>query len=166
MPNNETMRVENSMDLLLVLLYSPGKKGELEPIEGITRLQKLMFLLQQGKGPSELVKQAQEYEYRAYKMGPYSSELIQDLDELKSARLLATDQLEYLLPDDRFERKKEQEEGEIPNTGLRKVTSSRFRLTEFGRQVVDVVEFSVLEESGKLPVLADVAALVIFTMVV
>ena len=129
------MHIENSMDLLLVLLFSPGKTGESEPIEGITRLQKLMFLLQQGKGPSELVKQAQDYKYKPYKMGPYSSDLNKDLDELKSAGLLATEELEYLLPDDRIESEAGERERDILNSGMRKVKSSRFELTKFGRRV-------------------------------
>lgn len=135
MLNNETMRIENSMDLLLVLLFSPGKKGDAEPIEGITRLQKLMFLLQKGKGPAEVVEQAREYEYKPYKMGPYCSELNKDLDELKSAGLLATEELEYLLPDDRIESEEGEKERDILSTGMRKVKSFRFELTEFGGRV-------------------------------
>ncbi len=135
MPDKEDITIENSMDLLLVLLFAPGKRGEEEPIEGITRLQKLIFLLREGKGPAELVQQAQEYEYKPYKMGPFSSELNQDIDELKSAGLLSTERLEYLLPDDGTESEYVEEEREASGRGRHKVKSSRFKLTDFGQRV-------------------------------
>ena len=97
----ETLKIENSIDLLLVLLYAPGPNGqECEPIEGITRLQKLIFLLNQGKGPQKLVEIAKMYEYKPYKMGPYTNSLRDDLDTLISIGLVGTERLKYLITDD------------------------------------------------------------------
>lgn len=137
MSKNETPIIEDSMDLLLVLLFSPGKTGKLEQIEGITRLQKLMFLLQKGRGPQELVQLAKEYKYEPYKMGPYSSQLGKDLDELKSAGLLGTERLEYLLPDDGAESERGSLTDDVMERGLKKVPSLRFRLTNFGQEVAN-----------------------------
>ena len=40
--------IESFTDLLIALLYAPGRTGAAnEPIEGRTRIQKLLFLLQQ-----------------------------------------------------------------------------------------------------------------------
>ena len=98
----ETLKVENSLDLLLVLLFTPfSKKKECEPIKGITRLQKLIFLLNQGKGPDSFVKIAKEYNYKAYKMGPYAGNLREDLETLISFGLVGTERLRYMISDDR-----------------------------------------------------------------
>lgn len=97
----EPFRVEETLDLLLVLLFAPGSNGEEhEPIEGITRLQKLVFLLNRGKGPASLVEIAKKYEYEAYKMGPYTDTLRDDLDTLISLGLVGTERLRYLISDD------------------------------------------------------------------
>jgi hypothetical protein len=135
-PDSEPLGVENSTDILIVLLYAPGKSGKPnEPVDGITRLQKLMFLLQQGEGPKQLVSDAMAYGYKPYKMGPYAPELQRDLNDLQSAGIVHTQRLDYWLPDD----------GDAPSgagsdaesSGREKrVESLRFSLTdEFGMQV-------------------------------
>lgn len=98
---SEEFKVENTLDLILVLLYAKGVSGKkCEPIEGITRLQKFVFLLNQGRGPGELVEIAKEYEYQPYKLGPYSDELRNDLETLISLGLVKTERLAYWIPDD------------------------------------------------------------------
>ena len=98
---SEEFKFENTLDLILVLLYARGVSGkECEPIEGITRLQKFVFLLNQGRVPGELVKIAKEYGYQPYKMGPYSDELRDDLETLISLGLIKTEKLTYWIPDD------------------------------------------------------------------
>lgn len=74
--SEQPLKVEDPSDLLLVLLYAPGRTGRLgEPIDGITRLQKLMFLLQNEKSLPRLLTDAKQYMYSPYKMGPYSADL-------------------------------------------------------------------------------------------
>jgi len=56
--------------------------GDGEPIEGRTRLQKLVFLMQKrleelGEDPL----QSDDYEFIAYDYGPFSKELYDDIDE-------------------------------------------------------------------------------------
>jgi uncharacterized protein YwgA len=125
------LTMATSLDLVLALLYAPGKTQKAgEPIEGITRLQKLLFLLQQGKGPKTLVAQAKEYKYRPFKMGPFSEGVREDLQILQSAGLLRTEKLEYLLTDDTD---KSLDESDQPaKSKFRRVESSRFILTENG----------------------------------
>jgi uncharacterized protein len=99
--DQEKLPVENSMDLLILLLYAPGKSGNCgENVEGITRLQKLMFLLQQGLGPEHLVEEAELYSYEPYKMGPYAPDLKKDIVELQSVGIIMTERLEYWIQDD------------------------------------------------------------------
>jgi uncharacterized protein YwgA len=121
--------LETSLDLMLALLYAPGKVSTPgEPIDGITRLQKFLFLLKQGTGPKTLVAQAKEYDYRPYKMGPFSEEVREDLKILQSAGLLRTEKLEYLLTDDAD---RSLEDADRDGT-VRRVESNRFILTSEG----------------------------------
>lgn len=59
--------------VLLLLLY----QNEQEPIEGITRLQKLIFLIQEEIGELEKSFQFEPYDY-----GPFSQDLYTEVDEL------------------------------------------------------------------------------------
>lgn len=127
-PNPGPLKVENSLDLIIVLLYAPGSTGKLaEPIAGITRLQKLVFLLKQGEGPEAVVESAREFNYKPFKMGPFSQELYRDLDVLKSLGLVRTRRLEYLITDD--DDPEAADEGE-PQP--RMVESTLFELSERG----------------------------------
>lgn len=138
-PDNRSqpLRVENSMDLLLALLYAPGKSGtQGEPIEGITRLQKLLFLLQQDVGPKRLVKEGEAYRYKPYKMGPYSDQLRNDLEELQSAGIVVTKRLDYWLPDDGDGVPDEGADFDAPTRETKRVESYRFSLSpDFGQQI-------------------------------
>lgn len=126
---SQTFKVENSLDLLLVLLFAPSHKRKgCEPIEGITRLQKLIFLLSQGKGPDSLVKIAMEYDYKADKMGPYADSLREDLDVLISFGLVGTERLRYMISDDVDDPYYEQEEKR------KRVESQKYFLTENGKE--------------------------------
>lgn len=131
------LRIESSLDLLLVLLYASGQTAQTgEPIEGITRLQKLIFLLQQGKGPASLVQQAMEYSFQAYKMGPYTRELDEDLSALTSLGFLRTERLDYYIADDGDVTTLDRETPTLRvRDPARKITSYRFRLTDDGRDV-------------------------------
>ncbi len=128
---HESLGIENSMDLLIVLIYAPGKQGVVaEPIDGITKLQKLMFLLQQGVGPKQLVKQAKDLGFKPYKMGPYSRRLVQDLEELQSAGIISTTRLEYLLPDDSDRAATQDTDWDMSARKSKRVESFRFRLSD------------------------------------
>jgi uncharacterized protein YwgA len=131
--DKQPLRIENSLDILLVLLYAPSRSGETgEPIDGITRLQKLMFLLQQGLGPKKLVKMAnQGLKFTPYKMGPYAESLQGDIDELLSVGLVRTERLRYLIMDDGDA---EEHEIELDEGGKKRkvVESLKYRLTDNG----------------------------------
>lgn len=65
-------------DLLLLLLYSKGRTGRLnEPVVGITRLMKLLFLLSK-------TAEVNQFTFEPYKMGPFSSEVYPELDFLQN----------------------------------------------------------------------------------
>jgi uncharacterized protein YwgA len=129
--------LENGTDLLILLLYTPGHtKKEGEPIEGITRLQKLMFLLRQGLGPGKMVDLAKMYGYKPYKMGPYSDELGRDLEELIAAGIIRGERLEYWIRDDADEMIDIDPDVDMPTRRKRKVESIRYSLTpDLGMQI-------------------------------
>ena len=73
--------------LLLLLIYAPGISSEVnEPIWGITRLQKLLFLAKQETRAEEWLQIA--YDFAPYRFGPYSSELYDDIEYLESFDIL------------------------------------------------------------------------------
>jgi len=136
-PRHEPFRVEDPTDLLLLLLYAPGRSREPgEPVEGVTRLQKLMFLLQQPDfGPAELVKEAKAYGYSPYKMGPFSTELRSAVAELQAAGIIKTERLVYVLNDDADSSGEPDPDLDAPVQRGRRVESQRFRLTALGVRI-------------------------------
>jgi hypothetical protein len=69
---------------MLLLGVEPSGKIS-EGLGGITRLQKLLFLLEQEEG---LVPSREGFEFAAYKAGPYSSKLYDDLEFLENLGLI------------------------------------------------------------------------------
>lgn len=134
---SETLKVEGSLDLLLVLLFAPSSnEDEGKPIEGITRLQKLIFLLNQGRGPSSLVEIArEEYTYKPYKMGPYTGSLREDLDFLTSLGLIGTERLRYMISDDQDDSEYDVDDPDYKQERkYRRIESQKFFLTEKGKE--------------------------------
>lgn len=82
-PNKGT---QYGTDLLLLLLYARGSSGQInEPIGGITRLQKELFLVQK-RLKDEGIKY--KYPFRPYRMGPFSRDLYRDVEWLKSEHII------------------------------------------------------------------------------
>lgn len=152
---SQPMRVENAMDLLLTLLYAPGKGDtKAEPIEGITRLQKLVFLLQQDVGPRQLVEEANQAAYEPYKMGPYSAQMRSDLEELVSAGIVVTERLNYWLSDDGDERPDEIADFDSPTRETKRVESNRYSLSrdpglDIGKELWESLPLQTRDELTK-----------------
>jgi uncharacterized protein YwgA len=74
---------------LLLLLLGIGDQGESrEGIGGITRLQKFLFLLEKEE---KLTPTANGFEFTAYKAGPYSAKLYDELELLENLDLIKSD---------------------------------------------------------------------------
>jgi uncharacterized protein YwgA len=69
--------------------------GDENPIEGRTRLQKMVFVIQQELSETEGYSEDRFYEYFAYDYGPFSKELAEDIDDMIDAGLLIEDEVEY-----------------------------------------------------------------------
>jgi hypothetical protein len=72
-------------DLLLLLLGIKGHKATTDGLGGITRLQKLLFLLEH---ESSVTPIGDGFKFEAYKAGPYSSKLYDDLEFLENLDLI------------------------------------------------------------------------------
>lgn len=87
------MSIDSGGDLILTLLYAPGQSGEEgEAIRGITKLQKLVFLLIEEGGFKERL--SEEMEFEAYDFGPYSSVVMNTLETLKGVGLVEAEEVE------------------------------------------------------------------------
>lgn len=70
---------EENIFLLMNILHAPGSSGQYdEPIDGITRLTKLLFLLKEESHISNKLI------FIPYKMGPFSSEIYNVLEFMKT----------------------------------------------------------------------------------
>lgn len=79
--------IESGLDVLLALLYAPGASGKIaEPILGITRLQKLLFLLWKEGGFFQHAPDL--YNFKAYDFGPCMDDLYDDLEFAEDVGLI------------------------------------------------------------------------------
>jgi uncharacterized protein len=92
-PNPSNVEViESGVDVLIVLLYAPGRSGKVnEPIKGITRLQKLLFLLwKEGRFYEAL---PDLYDFRAYDFGPCMDDIYDDLEFVQEVGLVRVEEV-------------------------------------------------------------------------
>lgn len=83
------MSIASAADLLLLLLHAKGHTGEYnEEIKGITRLEKLIYLLLKEGGFEEKLKN--DIHFEAYDFGPYSPEVYNILEVLKEMDVVNT----------------------------------------------------------------------------
>lgn len=78
-------RIDNRRDILLLLLYSPGKDGAInESITGRTRLVKMLFLFREELLPhfkkGTAITEENFYEFFPWSYGPFSSQVYDDLN--------------------------------------------------------------------------------------
>lgn len=66
-----------------------------EPIEGRTRLQKMVFVIQQNLIESGEFHEDQLYEFFPYDYGPFSKELAEDIDSMIEEGLLEENSIEF-----------------------------------------------------------------------
>ncbi len=77
--------IKNKAELLLALLFA----NEGNKVEGITRLEKLLFLLKKEKGFLQNVKKEDDFNFFAFRMGPWTNEVYDEVDFLESLGLLS-----------------------------------------------------------------------------
>ncbi len=87
-------KIENSKDLILLMLYAPGRTGKVcEPISGQTRLMKMIFLFKKELyvhfKQGDTISDSAFPNFEAYDYGPYSSQVYEDLEFLVNIELVA-----------------------------------------------------------------------------
>jgi uncharacterized protein YwgA len=85
---NQARRLDRE-DILLLLLSALSGCGPKRRVTGITRLEKLMFLLQKETGFSG--KFQHKFQFEPWKFGPFSKEIYEDLDLLASLNLVRSE---------------------------------------------------------------------------
>lgn len=84
---DEAWDLKSALDVLVVLLYAKGSEGRVgEPIEGITRLDKIMYLLSESPEFKEIVNKG--YKFQADNFGPFAPEIFDDVEALKQERII------------------------------------------------------------------------------
>jgi hypothetical protein len=90
-PSPTPLPVDNRKDLVLLLLAARGEEAEAEPVVGVTRLQKYLFLLQEEHRWDEKFGIAEPYRFEAYDYGPFDAQLYADLEMLENAGLIQSE---------------------------------------------------------------------------
>jgi len=80
-------KIKNSKDLLVLLLYTPGQTGKVcEPVQGQTRLMKMIFLFKEEiakKFNLSLIIEDEAFpKFEAFDYGPYAGQVYADLEFL------------------------------------------------------------------------------------
>ncbi len=80
-------KIKSSKDLILLLLYAPGPRGQnSEPIQGQTRLMKMIFLFKEEIAAkfnlSQVIEASAFPKFEAFDYGPYAGEVYADLEFL------------------------------------------------------------------------------------
>lgn len=94
------IEVDTKADLVLLLL----KDG---PVIGITRMQKLIFLMiEEGRFGKLIKKEFNSFKYEAWRMGPFSSELYDAINMLEGMGLLKVEPYNRKISEDFLEERK------------------------------------------------------------
>jgi uncharacterized protein len=148
-------KITNPKDLIMLLLYAAGPSGELcEPIEGQTRLMKMIFLfkkeLSRRFNLDKIIDDSAFPKFEAYDYGPYSASVYCDLEFLVNLNFV-----EVILAGESEILEEERQEfeywsatkNEDEDLGTQYL-GRQFRLTELGKKFV---QKKLIEEKKVTP---------------
>lgn len=132
-------------DLMLLLLYAPDHTGKYAgALHGITRVEKLLFLLENEGGLTSL---AESYKFEPYKFGPFSSDVYDVIQALESWELVdvrrrtITDYYESAetqrLDEDLSDEEGDIERGRLEGNEKAAIQEKIITLTERGKQLAE-----------------------------
>lgn len=142
-------RPESGLDVLLMLLYAPENDEIATPVKGITRLDKLIFLLSRFKEFEKLFRN--DYDFVPYNFGPFATELLDDLEALKAQGVVeAKKEKTKRASETRDAEAIDEESGEL---GESEITWDMYHyevycLTEEGREIAERI-FSAASEAQR-----------------
>lgn len=132
--------LESALDVLIVLLYAKGSEGHVgEPVEGITRLDKVMYLLSESPEFREITNKG--YTFEAHSFGPFAPEIFDDIAALKQEGIIRVvsareprNKIETV-DEETVEQIFDQEKEAEKNISWRAYPIERYELTERGLHV-------------------------------
>jgi len=145
-------KISSGKDLLMLLLYVKGHKGETaEPISGKTRLMKMIFLfekeLKRRFNLGKAIDKSAFPDFEAHNFGPFSKDVYRDLDFLEELGFVRSTQndLDELTEDEMeeagyWEELGFEEEGDPPSY------PTLFTLTGVGRSFVEETLLAALTD--------------------
>lgn len=137
-------------DAIVLLLGSPASPGmPAGEIKGITRLEKMIFLLERETSSKKWLQQQADFE--AYNFGPFSQKIYQAVDTLAAAQLIEDSSSLTSDASDSWEQR--ELIGGASGSGGNPYTTRDFHLTERGWRYFDALKQELTEES--LQELAD-----------
>ncbi len=129
-------KIDNRKDILLLLLYAPGATGDdAEPIDGRTRLMKLLYILHRQLELEHRLGIEKPYSFEAYHYGPFSKDLYDDLEFLANVGLVISTPKGLAGPFDQREEERvvaDTSIGESGDDASLLYEEGRFRLTQKG----------------------------------
>jgi hypothetical protein len=133
---SDSSGVDNRKDLLLLVLAAAGG----DPVVGVTRLQKYLYLLQEQEGWRERLGPSR-YDFRAYDFGPFDDQIYADIDFLENVGLIAKDPAGEVPLSESGEEQQASESWATSDPEFAPWTTEKtiwaYRLTEQGRQFVE-----------------------------
>jgi hypothetical protein len=138
-----TWRIEDVSDLLLLVLRANTSAGR-SRLAGITRLQKLVFLVSEDPHYRDLVRlgEAPDLDFEPYKMGPFTPEIYEGVEALASFRPALLAVSDDPASSDVLEAARYAEEVDLDAYTSRARTVQRpteYRLTQDGKRVADAL---------------------------
>lgn len=94
------MALKTKAELLLALLYAPDESKKQAPIEGITRLEKLLFLIKKETPLFSNTLKEKDFNFVPFRMGPWTQEVYDETDFLESLGLVSKRDLGKSSPED------------------------------------------------------------------
>ncbi|WP_336361807.1 type II toxin-antitoxin system antitoxin SocA domain-containing protein [Haladaptatus sp. ZSTT2] len=135
--------IDRPTDAAFILFYLSGE------IAGITKVQKLLFLMEKESAFGEKYKQDISFDFDAYKMGPFSPKVYEEVEFLQNIGAIEQEPLEHTASDSyEISKYTNSEEG---SEGL---SNKQFRMTDKGkkiaRELVNVLEENEVEELNEM----------------
>lgn len=152
-------KITSSKDLLMLLLYAAGPRGEIcEPIQGQTRIMKMIFLFKKEISRrfnlDQVIDEKAFPDFEAYDYGPYSASVYADLEFLVNLRFV-----EVVLEGEPEITEEERREfdywtatGNVDDEIDSQYLGRQFRLTPMGRKFV---EAKLMLSDEQMKVLAE-----------
>ncbi|MFO7835731.1 MAG: hypothetical protein R6V83_03680 [Candidatus Thorarchaeota archaeon] len=148
---NEDWQPQSGLDVLLMLLYAPEHGEESTPVKGITRLDKLVFLLSRFDEFEGLFKD--DYDFVPYNFGPFATELLDDLEALKSQKVIsATKEKSTRASETRDAEAIDEETGELDDSDVTwdMYDYEVYRLTEAGQDIAKRIYSAATKEQREI----------------